>query len=134
MRRCFRFSFRPDGSEKNLYGTERGGGQNGSEPARRIRITMTRGGPGPGREFKITTSSSAVCTGLRGPLCEDSGVPYVRTTGCLPEEYGVGWCSRSAPRVQLAVLSGVQPGLEKAPLRMGLYWKELAWLHELKSA
>lgn len=46
----------------------------------------------------------------------------------------MGWCSRRAPSVQLAVLSGVQPGLEKGPLRIGLYWNELAWLQELKSA
>lgn len=43
----------------------------------------------------------------------------------LPVEYGAGWCSLSAPRVQLAEPSGAQPGLELKPVRIGLYWNVL---------
>ena len=52
----------------------------------------------------------------------------------VPVEYGAGWCSRRAPSVQLAELRGGQAGFGPKPLRMGLYWKLLAWLQELKSA
>lgn len=62
-------------------------------------------------------------------------IPELDEGNCsVPVEYGAGWCSRRAPKVQLAELSGGQVGFGPKLLLMGLYWKPLAWLHELKSA
>lgn len=72
-----------------------------------------------------------------------SGRPIIRRVGgsrlpCpparLPAAYGLLWWSRSVPRLHEPGVSDGQPEVAPNVVLMGLYWKPLAWLHELKSA
>lgn len=52
----------------------------------------------------------------------------------LPAAYGLLWWSLRVPRLQDPGVRDGQPDVAPKVVLIGLYWKPLAWLQELKSA